>query len=234
LRVRQALAERAPGEGAPDASLERLATGLHKIGLVLRQAAWRESGAKGLTPTQAQLLALLVASTTGRRLSELAAELGITAATASDSLSVLERKGLVRKSRAVGDGRALAARPTPKGCLLAGRLALWPDFLLAALGELDKVERDVFQRALVKMIRSLQVRGRIPVARMCVGCQFFRPHAHADARAPHHCAFVDAPFGDRELRIDCADHVPLPPEEADALWREFDAGAVGRSRKETR
>ena len=147
---------------------------------------------------------------------------------------VLERKGLVRKSRAVGDGRALAARPTPKGRLLAGRLALWPDFLLAALGELDEVERDVFQRALVKMIRSLQVRGRIPVARMCVGCQFFRPHAHADARAPHHCAFVDAPFGDRELRIDCADHVPLPPDEADALWRELDAGAAGRSRKETR
>lgn len=232
--MRQGLADRAPGEGAADASLERLATGLHKIGLVLRQAAWRESGPKGLTPTQAQLLTLVVGSPTGRRLSELAAELGVTAASASDSLAALERKGLVKKSRAVGDARVLAARPTPAGRRLAGRLALWPDFFLAALGELDEVERDVLQRALVKMILWLQVQGRIPVARMCVGCQFFRPHAHADARAPHHCAFVDAPFGDRELRIDCADQMPLPPDEADALWREFDAGAAGRSRKETR
>jgi DNA-binding MarR family transcriptional regulator len=231
--MQEGLADRAPGEGATDASLERLATGLHKIGLVLRQAAWQESGPKGLTPTQAQLLTLLVASATGRRLAELAAELGVTSASASDSLAALERKGLAERSRAVGDARALAATPTAAGRRLAGRLALWPDFLLAALGELDEVERDVFQRALVKMIRSLQVRGRIPVARMCVRCQFFRPHAHADASAPHHCAFVDAPFGDRELRIDCADQVPLPPDEADALWREFDAGAAGRSREET-
>jgi DNA-binding MarR family transcriptional regulator len=155
--VRQGLTDRAPGGGAPEASLERLATGLHKIGLVLRQAAWRDSSPRGLTPTQAQLLTLLVASPAGRRLAELAAELGITAASASDSLAALERKGLVTKSRAVGDGRALAARPTAAGRRLAGRLALWPDFLLAALGELDEAERDAFQRALVKMIRSLQM-----------------------------------------------------------------------------
>jgi DNA-binding MarR family transcriptional regulator len=235
MRQARGLVDRAPGAGESDPSLERVATGLHKIGLVLRQAAWRESGPKGLTPTQAQLLTLLVASPGGRTLSGLAAELGVTAASASDSLAALERKRLVEKRRAAGAGRTLAARPTPAGRRLAERLALWPDFLLAALGELDEVERDVFQRALVRIIRSLQVQGRIPVARMCVGCRFFRAHVHADARAPHHCAFVDAPFGDRELRIDCADHVPLPPDEANALWAEFAAGgARPRSRKERR
>ncbi|MER3418788.1 MAG: MarR family transcriptional regulator, partial [Chloroflexota bacterium] len=25
---------------------------------------------------------------------------------------------------------------------------------------------------------------------------------------PHHCAFVDAPFGDRSIRLDCPDHAP--------------------------
>jgi hypothetical protein len=70
--------------------------------------------------------------------------------------------------------------------------------------KLDAGEREVFQRALVKMIRSLQIQGRIPVARMCLGCRFFRPYAHASSSAPHHCAFVDAPFGDAELRLDCA------------------------------
>jgi len=231
----RALTERAPDRRDAATSAERIATGLHKISLVLRHAAWQEHGRSGLTPTQAQLLSVLAASGGGRTLSSLATELGVTAATASDSLSALERKGLVEKRRAEGDGRALAVRPTPAGRHLASRLALWPDFLLGALDELDALERELLQRALVKMIRSLQEKGRIPVARMCVGCRFFRPYVHADALAPHHCAFVDAPFGDAELRIDCADQAPLPPDEADALWRDFLAGSEIRpSRKEKR
>jgi DNA-binding MarR family transcriptional regulator len=215
--------------------LAGIATGLHKVGLVLRQAAWQESGRTGLNPTQAQLLMLLASSKSSRTLSALATELGVTAATASDSLAALERKCLVEKRRDPSDGRALAARPTSAGRRLARSLALWPDFLLGALEELDAAERDVFQRALVKMIRSLQVRGRIPVARMCVGCRFFRPYAHEGTQTPHHCAYVDAPFGEAELRIDCADHVPLPPDGAEALWREFLAGnGKPRSRRETR
>jgi DNA-binding MarR family transcriptional regulator len=226
------LTERAPHWHQRDPA-ERIATGLHKIGLVLRHGAWREHGRSGLTPTQAQLLALLAASDGPRRLASLAAELGVTAATASDSLSALERKRLVEKRRAAGDGRALAARPTSAGRRLARQLALWPDFLVGAVEELDADERATFQRALVKMIRSLQVQRKIPLARMCVGCSFFRPYAHANEREPHHCAYVDAPFGDAALRIDCADHVPLQPEEADALWSDFLA-ARARSREEAR
>lgn len=220
------LEEQAPGRKEHSTSRDRIATGLHKIGLSLRHAAWGEHGRTGLTPTQAQLLVLLAARPEGRTLSALAAELGVTAPTASDSVSALARKGLVEKRRARGNARALAVRPSPTGRRLARELALWPDFLLAAIDELDPAERDVFQRALVKLIRSLQVQGKIPVARMCVGCRFFRPHVHADASAPHHCAFVDAPFGDGELRLDCADHDPATPEQAEAAWERFVAGSA--------
>jgi hypothetical protein len=34
------------------------------------------------------------------------------------------------------------------------------------------------------MIRTLQLKGRIPVARMCVSCQFFRPFEHDDPATP--------------------------------------------------
>ena len=61
------------------------------------------------------------------------------------------------------------------------------------------------------MIRTLQEKGRIPVARMCVSCRFFQPFRHDNPARPHHCAFVDAAFGDEELRLDCPDHcTPLP------------------------
>jgi hypothetical protein len=151
----------------------------------------------------------------------------VTPASASESLRVLADKGLVSKGRATANPRALAARLTPRGERLAARLGVWPDFLLEAVGALSPDERAVFLRALVKMIRTLQEHGRIPIARMCPSCRFFRPHVHADPVRPHHCAFVDAPFGDGALRIDCADSEPLPAGEADAVWQEFLSGREG-------
>jgi hypothetical protein len=86
---------------------------------------------------------------------------------------------------------------------------------------LSAQEQAVLLKILVKLIRGLQLKGEIPVARMCVSCQHFRPHAHADADEPHHCNFVDAPFGDRALRIDCPDYVPAPASQAQEAWTAF-------------
>ncbi|WP_242908088.1 hypothetical protein [Actinomadura terrae] len=55
---------------------------------------------------------------------------------------------------------------------------------------------------------SLQDRRAIPVARMCLTCTYFRPNAHPGTDRPHHCAFVDNPFDDGELRLECPDHQP--------------------------
>ncbi|HKO84347.1 MAG TPA: helix-turn-helix domain-containing protein, partial [Actinomycetota bacterium] len=68
----------------PDEPLDRrVTTGLSKVGMALKQQAWAEAGGRGLTPTQGQALALLRASPPGLRLGELAAQLGVTAPTAS-------------------------------------------------------------------------------------------------------------------------------------------------------
>ena len=206
----------------PDEPLaKRVTTGLAKVGIALKQQAWAEAGGRGLTPTQGQALALLRASPGGLRLGELAGQLGVTAATTSDSVAALARKGLVSKAPLAADGRAVLVRLTPAGVREAAAAAAWPDFLLEAVDELSPAEQAAFLRALVTMIRTLQQRGRIPVARMCVSCQFFRPFRHDDPVTPHHCAFVDAPFGDGELRLDCPDHDTAPPDQAARAWRVF-------------
>ena len=208
----------------PDEPLaERVTTGLAKVGIALKQQAWAAAGGRGLTPTQGQVLALLRANPDGLRLGELAGQLGVSAPTTSDSVGALQRKGLVAKAPLAGDGRAVLVRLTPAGAREAAAAAAWPDFLLEAVDELSAAEQAAFLRALVTMIRSLQRKGRIPVARMCVSCRFFRPYRHPDASRPHHCAFVDAPFGDGELRLDCPDHAAAPPEQAAATWHAFRA-----------
>lgn len=100
-----------------------------------------------------------------------------------------------------------------------------PPVLLTALNALSPGDRDGLQRALVGLIAALQGARAIPVQRLCVTCAHFRPHAHDNAEAPHHCAFVDAAFGDAALRIDCGDHQDAAEEDLAPLWARFSTAA---------
>lgn len=203
-----------------DSTPQKIVSGLAKIGLVLRNHAWQSAGTRGLTPTQSQILGVLNGRTPSTlRLSSLAEALAITPATASDAVSALLRKGLVRKAKDPSDSRALAITLTSKGRWEAIRAAEWPDFLLAAVEALSPAEQGLFLLSLVKMIRQLQESGKIPIARMCVNCSFFTPHRYADAERPHHCGFVDAPFGSRQLRLDCGDFQPALVSIQNANWK---------------
>jgi DNA-binding MarR family transcriptional regulator len=213
-----------PPSAHGDATASRVVTALNKLAMVLRWGAWQQSGRHGLHPTQAQIITLLAARPKGLRLRDLAAALGVTAATTSDSVAALVRKGLVEKSHVLEDARGVVVTVTPDGEREAAAISTWPDAMLAAVGDLDTAEQAALLRVLVKMIRSLQERQAIPAARMCVTCRFFDPYAHPESDRPHHCRFVDAPFGDAELRVDCLDHDPAPHDEQAALWNQF----VGR------
>jgi DNA-binding MarR family transcriptional regulator len=179
------------------------------VGLALKHGARRGAAARGLSPTQAEILVLLGRPGGPRSPGGLARELGVGLPTASEAVGPLVAKGLVRKERAPDDRRAVSLSLTEEGRAEAERVAGWPDFLLAGIDALSAEEQAALLGAVVKLIRSLQEQGRIPVARMCPTCRFFRPNAHPDdPERPHHCAFADAPFGDRSIRIECPDHVP--------------------------
>jgi DNA-binding MarR family transcriptional regulator len=201
---------------------QRVVIGLSKIGMALKSHSWQNAAQHGLTPTQGQILALLRSKgTAGMRLSTVAHELGVSAATTSDAVTTLGEKGLVRKAKAVDDGRAIAISLTPQGQQMAERVADWTDFLLDAVSELSEVEQEVFLHGLIKMIRKLQEQKQISVAQMCVNCQFFRPNLYEDADHPHHCDFVDAPFGDRDLQLDCPDQAAAESTTAQQNWERL-------------
>jgi DNA-binding MarR family transcriptional regulator len=194
-----------PFDTINDPLTQRVITGLSKIGIALRSQSWQGAESQGLTPTQGQILALL-SSHPGTRLSAIAKGLATSAATASDAVSALVKKGLVSREQAMDDRRAITLRLTPAGQQQAEQAASWPDFLLSAVEELSEDEQTVFFTGLTKMIRKLQDQGKIPTARMCATCEYFSANRHDDAVRPHHCNLVNAPFGDRDLRLDCPEH----------------------------
>jgi DNA-binding MarR family transcriptional regulator len=190
-----------------DPVASRVAIGLNKLGLAIKSQAWLGAGQRGITPTQGQILVLL--RSRGRlllRLTEVAELLAISPPTASDSVRALVRKGLVKKTRAAHDARAVALELTPEGCDEAQRAASWPDFLLRAIHTLTEPEQEAFLVALIKMIGALIEDGQIPMQRMCVVCRHFQANREPNRDPPHHCTLVDAPLGRRHLRLDCPDH----------------------------
>lgn len=209
--------------------VDHIAAGLGKVAVALRSRAWEGGTARRLTPTQGQILVLLSErGSAGMRLSDVAHELCITPPTASDAVIALARKQLVRKDRSGDDQRAVVIRLTAAGLREAAHTTGWSDVVKAGVKRLTPEEQAVFLRGLTKLIRSLQEQGVISVARMCAGCIYFQPYVHADAMKPHHCGFVDQPVSDSQLRIDCAEFIPVSDPERGRRWERFMSGSGGK------
>ncbi len=188
---------------------EQLLIGLTRLGQAARLSAWHNAGPTKLTPLQADILSFLAGDQRPRRQGEIVTALASTAPTVSDAVRTLAAKELVDRRRDPADSRAVTLALTGAGRAEAERLAVIPEPLRAALDALDEPDVAAMLRGVTTMIRVLQQHQAIPVSRTCVTCCFYRPDAHPDdPDRPHHCAFVDAPFGDGELRLDCPDHQP--------------------------
>ena len=211
----------------PDLTVHRLREGLDRLAAVSRADLWSATTAGGLNPAQAQALTLLAGrGTLGLRIKEVASHLGVSQPTVTDTMAALERKGFIARQVDPGDARATIVRATDAGRQALAAVASEPSALGSALALLAPGEQADLLLLIIKLIRSLQLAVAVPVQRMCVSCTHFRPNIHADAASPHHCAFVNAAFGDRLLRLDCGDHEPADPALQSANWMAFDKGSA--------
>jgi DNA-binding MarR family transcriptional regulator len=209
-------------ERTTDPLPHRLASALSKVSVSLKRRLWRDASMRRISPLQSQVLAFLRRQPNhSSTVSAITQMLGVTMPTASDVIAVLTRRGLLRKFRTEEDGRVFTVLLTARGRRRAEQVAGWPDFLQWAAELLPEEEQENLLRTLVKLIKSIQDRGEIPVARMCVTCAHFRPYATQDSKRPHHCALVDAHFGDRLIRVDCNEHEPAPPGQQEQQWQAF-------------
>jgi DNA-binding MarR family transcriptional regulator len=186
----------------------------------MRSQAWDWAESAGLTPTQGEILVLLMQRKGPMRLGEIARETALTAATTSDAVSTLESKGLVEKRRALDDGRALAVRLTARGKTAAKRAAQWPDFLSKAIGTLRGDEQSAFYRTLLKTVYLLETQDSMPTHRMCVTCAHFEPSKNPK-KTPHRCNLLGIEMGDGDLRLDCSVFERADAAEQKKNWKIF-------------
>jgi DNA-binding MarR family transcriptional regulator len=184
-----------------------LAAALDRVGEALRGLARDAAGARGLSTVQLRLLERLAAGAPPPpEVRALSREFDLTEATVSEAVSALRRKGLVERARDPLDGRRFRLALTPEGREVATAVARWPEPLERELAALPHGDRVAALGLALALIDRLQRAGVVQVARICVTCAHFRPHAHAQPAAPHHCALLQRPLGPADLRVDCAEH----------------------------
>ena len=192
--------------------------------MALRSDDWVRARDAGLNPAQMAVLEALEGRENGLSVKEIALNLGVSQPSATDSITALERKGYVIKQPVPGDRRAVTVCITDDGRqsrLAGGAGEGAADQAIRALSE---TEQEDLLISLIKMIRHMQEAGVIPVQRMCASCRYFRPFVHADKARPHQCDFVNASFGQRDLRIECREHETARPDSRAATWEAFQGG----------
>lgn len=199
----------------------RIAEGLERIAMALRADDWVRARTAGVTPTQLAILRLLDGRHRGWTVKDLSLHLGVSQPTTTDSILALERKALIEKRADPADGRAVRIGITSAGRAVVRASHETAGAVDRATSALNDDDQEQLLVQLVSVIRQLQEQGAIPIQRMCVSCRYFRPYAHADAAQPHHCNFVDAAFGQQDLRIDCRDHETADPSARAATWGAF-------------
>ncbi len=183
----------------------RVLAAVERLGRALRAA--RQEVATGY---ELSLLGLSVIETLAdgrpRRVGDLAAELDVSQPTVSDSVTVLDRRGLTRRDRDPTDQRSTYVTLTGEGSRVAAdtTTALAP---LLAAGSGSATDRATTLRVLLGEITRLQVAGVITVNRSCLSCRHYQP---AGTRSRARCLLLATALTDRDLRVDCPEHEPVP------------------------
>lgn len=191
----------------------KIVAALERLSQVYRTLLWEKAKESplGLTlsPIQIQFLVYLrFQRVTDARVGRLAREFDLTPATVSDSVRVLEEKGLVVKDRSPEDGRIQILRLTPEGEQAADEVGDWASVLTKHLHSHSDAEKLIVMRFLLDLIDSLHRTGLISAARMCSTCRYFGRNGSGDPASSHFCKLMDRPLRAEELRIDCPEHEP--------------------------
>lgn len=170
----------------------RTASPLERVSAYLRASVWERVAGSGLHPSQARVLELLDAQGGSASTGWLARHLGVSAASASDTIAALAAKGLVNRGRGVADTRVVLVALTEAGRTLLGEFGGSLAAVEQAASRLPADAQEQLYAALLTLVETLVRSGDLPVQRMCPRCRHLV--RTGDPVSPFRCGLVGAPL----------------------------------------
>lgn len=153
-----------------------------------------------LNPVQLAALDYLSrANRFSRAPSHVAAYLGTTRGTMSQTLKVLLRKGYLEESRSEADKRSISYTPTPKGQEAAGR----DTALTRAVEGFDKDDMSVLRQRLSAVLSAMLAANQGRAFGLCQSCTHFRATGSGGF-----CTLLSVPLLPEEAGQICHEQVP--------------------------
>jgi DNA-binding MarR family transcriptional regulator len=182
----------------------KIVAALEKIAEVFRVLLWTEAKEHKLSPIQMQLLIFIKYhnSDKQRRIASMAREFNLTKATISDSIKVLEQKGLIKRTDDAFDSRSFNFSLTDQGMKLTGMIENFTLPLDGAIATLSRPQKEQFLLSVLDLIYRLNQNGIISTQRMCYNCFYY----NGDRQQDHYCNLMQKPLNVDELRIECPEH----------------------------
>ena len=126
--------------------------------------------------------------------------LGLTKGTVSQTLKVLEKKGLLRKQSDTRDKRLVHLKPTARGRRLVER-AIPAEALTLGIDNLSSSERQVTVDSLRTLLRSVQQANDLKTFAPCNTCRFNQKHERG-----YFCELTQEPLEAQDIVLLCREH----------------------------
>jgi MarR family transcriptional regulator, organic hydroperoxide resistance regulator len=176
---------------------------LERIGNLLRQEMRRSGADRGLQPVQLEALNYLAICNRFSNTPQGVAEyLGLTKGTVSQTLKVLEARGLIRKSPDPDDRRVVHLALTGAGARALAE-SIPPSLLATALAPLAPKQADAIAAALRNLLGELQRANDGRTFGVCRSCRY---HAVVSATVSR-CQLLGADLSSADAGRICREHL---------------------------
>jgi len=155
----------------------------------------------GMRPVQLEALGFLTQCNRYSDTPQAVAEfLGLTKGTVSQTLMVLEKKGLLRKKGDTRDKRLVHLKPTARGRRLVER-AVPAEALSLGIEKLSKSQSQVSVESLRTLLRSVQKENDLKTFASCHTCRF-----NQKRKGGYFCQLTQEPLAEQDIVLLCREH----------------------------
>jgi DNA-binding MarR family transcriptional regulator len=174
---------------------------IERLGNLVRADVRAVCHGQGVRPVQLEALSYLSQCNRYSDTSQAVAEyLGLTKGTVSQTLKVLEDKGLLLKRDDKHDKRVVHLKPTARGRRLVAQ-AIPSESVATGIGSLPASEQREMAEVLQRLLSTLQQANGLKTFAPCHTCRF-----NQQREGGYFCALTQEPLADDDVSLLCREH----------------------------